>query len=54
MPCNPDSKKESKEEFIDTIAEILSLCRSYDCENIMIVGDFNIDFNRDGKCKELL
>ena len=54
MPCSPDSKKESKEEFIDIIAEILSLCRSYDCENIIIGGDFNIDFNRNGKCKELL
>ena len=30
MPCSPDSKKESKEQFIDIIAEILSLCRSYD------------------------
>ena len=53
MPVN-DNSAASILTFGDTLAEISSIINTYDEYNVIIGGDFNIDFNKDSINNNLL
>jgi len=42
------------DEYLGTIGELEGLLEFHKCDVNLLVGDFNVDFSRDGSCKQLL
>ena len=53
MPVN-DNSAASILTFGDTLAEISSIINTYDEHNVIMGGDFNVDFNKESINKDLL
>ena len=51
MPCNSDRNISVSDEFQCILSEISTICKMSNCHSLIIGGDLNLDFNRNGSVK---